>query len=292
MINALKFVKDFLVSLSILASMVFSPCGAEPFSAKNPDELQLAFNAVADVHVETNNPESYSNFEKILRGVKANQSADATVFLGDNTMNGQLTEDFLFFGAVGAMLQDENPLITLGNHDIGNGHGNYNKFINRYIKYHNFFLKDKIEKPYYCRVINGCYMIFIASDEICVNSFYMSDEQLEWFEDTMESAGKSGKPIFIFSHHPINYLENENSDLLAGICSNYDNVFNIHGHTHLSYHTYEVGNVVCVNLPRVTETYDYGAGIGVTVEVYENEVLIRERDFCKGEFLSETSFAV
>ncbi len=292
MADALVFVKDFLLSFAILISMLFAPDGAEAYSAKKPEELKLAFNAVSDVHVETNNPASYSNFEKVLRGMKANQSAQANVFLGDSTMNGQGTENFLFFGGAGAMLRNENPLIALGNHDIGNGNGEYAELFGSYKSFHNFFMKNKIDKPYYFKVINGCYMIFIASEEMCVNSFYMSAEQIDWFRNTLELAGESGGPIFIFSHHPLNYLENENSRLLLDICEDYDNVFSLHGHTHRPYYTYTMGNVVCVNLPRVTETVDYAPGAGVTVEVYENELLLRARDFYKGEFINESTYPI
>ncbi len=290
MASALNFVKELFLSLMILTSMFFAPFGAEPYEAKNPDEAKLVFNAVSDVHVETNHSASYTNFEKVLRGIKANKSSNATVFLGDNTMNGQEIENFLFFGAVNAMVDSENTFVALGNHDIGNGEGDYDGFINRYTRYNNLLLKNNIDKPYYFRVVNGCYMIFLASEELCVHSFHMSDEQIEWFKNTLEQAAKSGNPVFIFSHHPLNYIDNENSNLLFDICSGYDNVYSIHGHTHWDYEVYSEKGITCVNLPRVTETVDYAPGIGVMVEVYDDEIIFRERDFFEGEWLSEVSF--
>ncbi len=292
MVSALYFVRDIFLTLSILISMVFAPLSATSYEAKTPDKAGLVFNAVADVHVETNNPNSYENFKNVLSGLKANKSADANVFLGDNTMNGQTLENLFFFGGLNAMLKNENPLVVLGNHDIGNGEGDYNKLIKRYTNCNNLFLKNDIDKPYYFRIVNGCYMIFVASEELCVHSFFMSDEQIEWFKATLEEAGKSGKTIFVFSHHPLDYIENENEDILIDMLNKYDNVFHIHGHTHGDYTVYNEGRVVCVNLPRVTETVDYAPGTGITVEIYKDEIILRERDFCKGEWLSEISFPI
>ncbi len=292
MASALTFIKDLFLTFSILFSMIFSPYAAETYEAKKPDDAKLVFNAVSDVHVETNNPSSYGNFEKILRGIKANKSSDAIVFLGDNTMNGQEIENLLFFSGVNALVDSDNTFIALGNHDIGNGNGDYNKFLSRYKRYNNLLLKNKINKPYYSRVVNSCYMIFLASDSLCVNTFYMSAEQIKWFGNTLAEAEKSENPIFVFAHHPLNRLENENNNLLSDILGNYDNIIYIHGHTHMPYAVYKQNGIVCVNLPRVTETVDYAAGTGVTVEVYDNEILLRERDFFKGEWLSETSVPI
>ncbi len=292
MAAALNFVKDFLLSILMMLSMVFTPYSAEPYEAKDPENAELVFNVISDVHVETNNTASYSNFKQVLYGVKANKSAKATVLLGDNTMNGQGTESFLLFGGLSALVNSENTFLILGNHDIGNGEGDYDEFFARFTSYNNFFLKNKIDNPYYYRVVDGHYMIFLAPETLCVHSFYMSDEQIEWLKETLELAKASGNPIFVFSHHPLTYLENDNSNLLVDILSGYDNVFHLHGHTHWSYYTYKNGNVTCANLPRVTETEDYAPGTGVVVEVYENEVILRERDFYSGEWLGETAFSL
>ncbi len=292
MAAAVNFVKELLLSLMILLSMFFAPFSAEKYEAENPEEVKLVFNAVSDVHVETNYSASYSNFEKVIRGMKANNSSDVNVFLGDNTMNGQEIESFLFFAGVNAMLDCKNVFITLGNHDIGNGEGEYNELIDRYISYNNTFLKNDIEKPYYYRVIDGCYMIFLASEKLCVHSFYMSDEQIEWFANVLEEASKTENPVFIFSHHPLNYIEHENRNILFDMCENYRNIYSLHGHTHWAYNVYENRGITCVNLPRVTETVDYAPGIGVTVEVYENEVILRQRDFYENKWLDEVAFEI
>ncbi len=289
MANAISFLKEVFLTISLLFSMIFSPVAAEPYEAKNPEQAKLVFNVVSDVHVETNNSASYKNFKNVLSGLKANKSAMANVFTGDNTMNGQVFENFLFFSGVASTLDSETAFIALGNHDTGNGEEDYSSLIRRYTNYNNIYLKNKIDTPYYYRVVNGCYMIFLASEVAGVNEFFMSDEQIQWLQDTLALAGKTGNPIFVFSHHPLTYIMNENENLLVDMLSEYENVFHIHGHTHWNYHIYENKDVVCVNLPRVTETVDYAAGTGVVVEVYDNEVVFRERDFISGEWLGETA---
>ncbi len=287
MIAGIKFVKDFLVSIFIMISMIFTPIYTMPYIAKDPDSVNLVFNVVSDVHIETNNTDTYKIFKQVLTGIKNNSSCNANVLLGDNTMNGQATESFLFFNALDAAFDSSNTFVALGNHDIGNGEGDYDKFIAQYINYRNRLINENIQTPYYYRVVNGCYMIFLASEDLCVNSFYVSDEQIEWLKSILDEASESQNPIFVFSHHPLQFIGNEKNYVVLDMLNSYNNVFNIHGHTHMSYFTYQIGNITCANLSRVIDD-----GVGLTIEVYDDTVLFRERDFVKGVWLSEISFDI
>ena len=78
------------------------------------------------------------------------------------------------------------------------------------------------------------------------------------------------------------------SDSLANLLGRYNNVLYIHGHIHdeLGADNFKVeGGINTINLPRSTEVVDYEPGDGIVVEVYENEVLVRVRDFIKGEWV-------
>ncbi len=276
-----------VMTFSVIVSLFFSLYSGTPHDAKMPEDVEVAFNVAADAHVETNNYKPYEIFAKSIADMKEYQSTDANVFLGDNTMNGQDRENYYFFGALNTTLDKENTFVALGNHDLGNGEGDYNDLLNNFKKHYNRRLNNDIDKPYYYRVVNDYYMIFLAPEKLCVNTFYMSDEQIQWFKDTLALANESGKPIFVFSHHPLTYIENENTNVLVDIMKEYKNIFHMHGHTHEAFEIYDTEGIVCVNLPRISEN-----GEGVVVEVYDSEVIFRQRNFAKGTWLNETSIAI
>ena len=272
------------------------------YDVKDPDACALHFTVLSDVHIEGNNPARYKVYAKALQDVKKNKSGnDAILFLGDSTMNGQHIENMLFHGTAAAILKGETVLPVMGNHDIGNGEGDYDKLQNRWYDYTAAFFGKKLSHPYYCEVIDGCYFIVLGMESHEVHEMYMSEEQFSWLEDVLAKAAASGKPAFIFSHYPSDYVVDENgeetdrlTDMLAAYNETND-IFSFVGHTHMpmhlfwSFHTYD--GFPETYLPRLTslggekdnELLD-DTGVGLEVEVYENEVVLRARDFYRGEW--------
>lgn len=294
--TVLVYVKQLLATLMMLLMMLSPAFGGEgaPYEARNKDELVMSFAAVSDTHVETNNPEAYKAFYNLLEGVKAGKDIDATVFLGDNVMNGQVLEDLFFYLGVRGVKPSDNIFVALGNHDIGNGEGDYNKLNTKFLFNNGFYLKNKLDKPYYYRVVNGCYMIFLASEELTVDTCIMSEEQLSWLQGVLDEAAENKAPAFVFNHHPLYYLEGVESDSLAKLIAEYKNVLYINGHIHdeLGEDNFINENGVnTISLPRATEVVDYEPGDGIVVEVYENEILVRGRNFVTGEFIEGIEYS-
>ncbi len=152
----------------------------------------------------------------------------------------------------------------------------------------NLFLGAKLEEAYYYRVVDGCYMIFLTSEASCVGDYVMSDEQFIWLEAVLKEAAAAGGPVFVFNHHSVNYIRDEDSSKLADVLNKYDNILYIHGHIHNQLNKnsfYEWNGIKSINLPRSTEITNYPAGDGIFVEVYEDEVLVRGRNFIDGEWI-------
>lgn len=284
----------FSTFMALLAMMSpFFGMGGAAYQAKNPDELIMSFVAVSDTHIETNNPDSYNAFSNLLAGIKAGKNHDATVFVGDNVMNGQDLENLLFYAGVKAAKPAKENYVVMGNHDIGNGQGDYEKFCNNFIENNKRYLGNDMDEPYYYRVINGCYMIFLASEDLAVNSCVMTYEQLDWLKGVLDEAKAENAVTFVFNHHPIYQLRGVEFDSLAKLLRGYDDVFYIYGHTHtqLTIASFiPVGGIRAVNLPRATELVYYEPGDGIVVEVYENEVVIRGRNFITGEWIRGLDF--
>ena len=286
------FIKQVATTFSILIAMFFpvADTAGLAYSAEKPDELIMSFSAVSDIHVETNNPHAYRAFSDLIKGIKAGNNHSAAVFLGDNVMNGQLLENFFFYTGIRAVNPAENNLIAIGNHDLGNGNGDYEKLRKNYLNNNRFYLGNKLENTYYYRVVDGCYMIFLASEDLTVNDFVISEAQLEWLKGVLAQAEAANAPIFVFNHHPIYLVKDMDSSTLTDLLSQYNNLLYIHGHIHNHLGTdnfYTHGGVNCINLPRSTEIVEYEPGDGIVVEVYENEILVKGRDFISGEWIGE-----
>jgi len=290
------FIKQLFATVMTMIMMILpvaeKPIGI-PYTAENPDELIMSFAAVSDTHVETNNPDSYNAFSELLYGIKAGENHDATVFLGDNVMNGQVLENMFFYTAVSAVRPGKINLVAAGNHDFGNGSGDYESFRKNFINNNRFYLWNNLDKPYYYKVINGCYMIFLASEDLSVNDFVMSDEQFAWLENVLNEASEKNATIFIFNHHPVYLLRSDDSAALANLLNKYDNLLYIHGHIHdyLDENNFYTWNGVdSINLPRSTEIVNYEPGDGIVVEVYNHEILVRGRDFITGEWIDSLEY--
>lgn len=285
-----NFAKDLIatvLTLLMMLSPAFDSTGAK-YTAEKPEELVASFAVVSDIHVETNNPTSFNNFKAVLEGIKGGEDVDAAVYTGDNVMNGQLLENLFFYLGIRGVMPAEKNFAVMGNHDIGNGTGDYLDHKNNFITNNRLFLGNNVGEGYYYRVVNGCYMIFLSLEDLTVNTSIMSEEQLNWFAGVLDEAKAKNAPIVVFNHHPINYLEGVPADSLINLCKGYDKLIYVHGHIHDDLgedNFYNVGDVDCINLPRCTETVDYAAGDGIVIEVYENEIVVRGRDFIKGEWI-------
>lgn len=288
------YVKDLIatvLTLLMMMSPAFNHTGVA-YQAEKPDELIMSFAAVSDIHVETNNPESYNNLKDVLEGIKGGEDIDATVYVGDNVMNGQLLENVFFYSAVRSIKPAENNFVVMGNHDIGNGTGDFGEHKSNFIANNSFYLGNDVGEGYYYRVVNGCYMIFIASEELTVSECAMTKTQFDWLKGVLDEAKEKGATTFVFNHHPATYFRGVPEGALGGydlvnLLSQYDILY-IHGHIHDDLgedNFYESYGVKSINLPRITEITEYEPGDGIVVEVYEDEIVVRGRDFIKGEWI-------
>lgn len=270
--------KTISLFLACVMMLLFPAGPAEQYSAINEDRLIADFTVLSDTHIEGNNYDTYKTFRRLLNGVKANKNGtDALVFLGDNTMNGQDIESMFFYGTLDRVKPANNIFVVQGNHDVGNGEGDYEQLRDRFLDYNNIFFDAGLTKAYYHRIVKGCYLIFLASESDTVNDAYISDEQLEWLRDILAEAQEAGSPIFVFNHHPIYAVQDDSMKLVREL-QGIDNLLYIFGHTHWAINDtwtiYEEYGIQSINLPRCIDD-----GIGLQIEVYEDEVVVRIRDY-------------
>ena len=299
------FLRPVAVLITVFMLLGVGLSSHAEYDVKEPENCRFNFTVLSDVHVEGNNIPRYNVFAKSLQDVKKNKSGNgAVVFLGDSTMNGQHIENLLFHGAVSVLLKGETVLPVLGNHDIGNGDGDYDELQNRWYDYTEAFFGRKLNHPYYYEVIDGYYFIVLGMEAQEVHEMYVSDAQYAWLRGVLAEAAESGKPAFVFCHYPSDYavdINGEETGRLTEMLAEYNeshDLFSFVGHTHMpmylfwSFHTDD--GFPETYLPRLTELSgnddEPGAntGVGVEVEVYDGEVVIRARDFYRGEWKYDT----
>lgn len=283
----LKGLIGTILSLLMMLSPISS--AGESFGAKDSEKLVTSFAVVSDIHVETNNPEPYGRFKGVLEGIKAGEDIKTAVYLGDNVMNGQDLENFFFYTAVKAVSPAENNLVVMGNHDIGNGEGVYTHLRDSFLGFNHTLTGERYENPYYYKVIDGCYFIVLGIEDLTVNESVMTQAQLDWLKGVLDEAQAADANIFVLNHHPMNYLNGVPSDSLENLLKQYDKVMFFHGHMHkamdeTSYYT--MSGIPCFNVPRATDIGD-----GYIVEVYEDEILVRGRNFIEGSWYEALEYS-
>ncbi|MBR2417775.1 MAG: metallophosphoesterase, partial [Clostridia bacterium] len=231
--DVLNFIKHVIATVLtlIMLPVTFMMPPTDSYEAKDADKLITSFTVLSDIHIEGNNYPTFREFSEILKEVHNAEDNDTLVFLGDNTMNCQDIESIFFYGALKAAKPADNLVIVPGNHDFGNGTGDYEMYRDRFLKYANFAGAD-IDSPYFYKVIDGCYFIVLATESDTVNDMNISDAQLQWLKGVLDEAAKTDRPIFVFNHHPVNYIQNGEYTRLSDVIDDYDNLLYFCGHTH------------------------------------------------------------
>ena len=293
--------KSFIsVFMSFVVAVCFGiyPVTYEPLT----DGAKLDFVVVSDIHMEGNNTKRFERFPKALLDINGNsRKNDALVMLGDNTMNGQHIEHIFLTLSLKLFNDIENNLIAMGNHEIFTEENGYEKGSKKFMKYGEMITGLEIEKPYYYDVIEDYYFIILGSEADMGVQAYISPEQLSWLDSTLAKATAEGKPAFVFCHFPLKDtvrnawsegLIGEQSEEIFGILSKYKNVFYFSGHLHnaIDYSDIIVKNgVTFVDVTSLlSDNSTHGipsVGMGYCVEVTENSVELRVRDFIDGEWV-------
>lgn len=284
MVNLLRKILAALISLIVLLW-----AGAGVGSESKQADIQgynLSFAVLSDVHMEGNNPERFKKFAQILSDIKRNVPSDTIAFLGDNTMNGQIIENLFFHGFINEIKPVEKVYTVMGNHDTGNGNDKYDSLSKRFWSYYNTFNNENVDNVYYWREVNGYRFVFLGSESDNVNTSVISEAQLQWLDKVLSENDAGGKPVFVFNHHPYNYLENEdNAVKLERILTEHKNVFYLSGHTHTTQTAFERfdEDSYSFNLPRCTEATDNSdtndSGLGLQIYVFDNEVQVKSRRY-------------
>ncbi|MBR3094545.1 MAG: metallophosphoesterase [Clostridia bacterium] len=301
--SRIKYIPLRVLSLivAVIVVLAYGKFGGETFDIREPEKSKLNFTILSDVHVETNNWPRYPAFTRGLQNVNKNKSGnDLILFLGDEVMCGQYFENVIFHGLTSLFLRNETILPVLGNHDAGNGDGDPAKIMKRWYRFTDAFFDLQLDHPYYYKVVNGCYFIILGSEAEKTDECVYSDTQLAWLEDTLTLAAESGKPAFVIAHFPLHWSRDENLQptwrplqIMQDYYREHD-LFFLCGHHHTPLQrdqSFRFQNgIPQIYSPSLSQLDNEGqmtekTGEGIIVEMYEDSVTFRGRNFVRSEWV-------
>ncbi len=309
------FSKLFALVMAIyyMICPLVSPSTDDVITALDEKNVNLTFAALADSQVSnymiTREPGLRAAGDDIKN---AKTPVDALLIAGDITENALQCE----YDAVTEDIIDTNVkhfLMATGNHDIRLR--KYAQASSRFIDFQNNLNKSVnsdliIDKLHYTYEINGYTFIVMGSDRTEFEEAYFNKKQLIWLDQTLKAKSSNDKPVFVIIHQtfkethglpdtwnsPIDQagtMGKQNDEVYA-ILNSYDNVIMISGHLHTGFGQYtheKLDNFNSINLPSVgieNKDGEYNDnGTGYMVEVYDDEVIFRARDFAKGKYLPD-----
>jgi 3',5'-cyclic-AMP phosphodiesterase len=266
----------------------------------------LAFAVVGDVH------ENIENFQIAINDMrKINSNMDLLIMNGDSVDQG-LEKQYDSMKKLMKKNSSKLPEIiikNIGNHEFFDYNIEYNsdedvqRFINNYLD----FAGEKT--VYHDKWIKGYHFISLGSENGNTKDFnsvsaYISDKQLNWFEQKIGENHEPGKPIFVFLHQPVSsgsggWVGTSQAPQIKEILSKYPEAIVFTSHTH----AYFQNSNVTLNVPYTTAhtgavhyTFKPGSdgkrervyeGYGLYVEVFGNKVVIKGRDFTAGSWMFE-----
>ncbi|MBO5936677.1 MAG: metallophosphoesterase [Clostridia bacterium] len=304
----------FMKAIALLVSLViFIPVGAalEAIEKTDAENCLLSATVLSDLHMEGTNPERHKRVGGVLYAAEKADN-DLLLLLGDNTMNGQVIETLFAYGLVDRFFDTSTVLVAPGNHDMDtseNTNGTFETLQKRYITMRNAFFGNSGNKVYYSREEKGYKFIVLGGEGRTGEDGkqIISDEQLNWLENELAQAKESGKPCFILNHYLVYGRNGGRSYAAFNIADQNDRLteiletsgvrtFYFCGHSHYGVNDDSVqttNNVTYINLPATGNPGNYYPandecgkdGIGMQMEVYENKVVLRFRNYLTGQWL-------
>lgn len=301
-----------------LMTLLFTLFPTLKFAPKNEDIL-LNVSVISDTHIDYKWSIGEALLRRALKDISSSSSpVDAVVVSGDLTNYGDGESMKHFFGLFRLNCSPENWIIAAGNHDIGHVKDvTQQEARERFIGLYNEYTGSEIENVYYSKVVKG-YRFIVMGDQgdDTWDEPEIHEDQLEFLDSELMLAG--GKPVFVVCHQPLmgvngvgkirgNISIGDDSDAVKSVLEKYDNVFFISGHSHVGINgelnrklygfccVETINGVNYINLPTYMIVNRHGipwGGLGMQLEVYEDEVIVRARSFLTSDWYECYEFSL
>ena len=278
--------------------------------ATEKENCRLNAAIVSDVHIDVDWPIGEWIWANGLNDLRYSvDPVDALIVSGDLTNYGDGPSIESFFNIMAEKNSAAYWVTAMGNHDVGHvedttQEGARQRFVDLYNALNPS--GEQIDKAYYKLDVNGYRFVVLCDDgDDTWDCPDMSAEQLQFLDDSLAEAADRGLPMFVVCHVPVEGVNgqdviwpdgglDDNSDAVQAILEKYENVFFISGHVHTGINgplvetvfgfscVETINGVNYVNLPTYMIVNRYGVpwgGMGFQMEVYDDEVLFRARNY-------------
>jgi 3',5'-cyclic AMP phosphodiesterase CpdA len=266
-----------------------------------------SFGALSDVHIVYDTAEE--DFRVALTYLNETEDVEFTCISGDLTDNGTTDELARYKAAVDAYSPNIPVYAVSGNHDAQNGVVTDEK------------IRPYTGHPLYYSFDQGNDLFIMLGEYQWWNEGLFRDDELQWLKDTLEA--NRNRRCFVFFHvfpagdcgnakglYTSDLTTGPHIDALQSLLRHYKNTILFHGHSHLRFGLQSIDKKAnistsagyrSVHIPSISVPRDknadstgytniYAASEGYVVDVYEDGIHLRGRDFAKGEFLPIASY--
>lgn len=315
--------------LTISALVAGSLFMAAPAEAKPSTELPLLhFPVISDIHVQAKDKLAQQKLKAALTDLHSiDPSADAMVVNGD-IGNGQPQDYDVVRSILSEVPHPSNSWFTIGNHEFYkawfNAKGDYDAAhfpngeteqmsINRFLSF------AGAPGVYYDKWVKGYHFLFLGSEHYRQSNpnnqenAYLSAQQLFWLTTKLNEDRDPHRPTFVFLHQPLpktvsgswTWYQDRSviqSEELTDILQQHPEAILFSGHTHWELNmpsTFAKYQFLMVNSSSVEQPYSKDdeplssdRSEGLYVEVYEDKVIIRGRDFHNRQWIPQAQYAL
>lgn len=268
---------------------------------------QYSFGALSDIHITYDT--AAEDFQKALTFLNEDADVKFTCISGDLTKDGTAEELTQYKNIVDTYSADTPVYAVAGNHEATKGRVTMDAMI------------PYTGHPLYYSFTYGNDVFIMCGEHAWTNTALFIDGELQWLYETLEA--NRNKRCFVFFHvFPWGDSGNAGgiyaSDIFTGtqgsvfqsLMEHYKNVTLFHGHSHLKFELQAIDDKAnysnalgfrSVHIPSLSAPRELSAtgdgwvnvfadSEGYVVDVYENGIHLRGRDFVKGEFLPIASY--
>lgn len=274
--------------------------------APSGDKL-YSFGALSDVHVTYDT--ATEDFQKALTYLNNDVDVAFTCICGDLTDDGSAEQLTQYKAIVDGYSADTPVYAISGNHEAYSGG----------------VTTDKIQ-PYTGQPL---YYSFTQDDDVFImcglyawaNDYIFADSELQWIYETLEE--NRNKRCFVFFHvfpwggsgnagelYGFDLFKGTQGEVFQSLLRHYKNTIFFHGHSHLKFYLQEVDPKAnysevlgyrSVHIPSLAVPKDiegsslvtvYADSEGYVVDVYEDCIMLRGRDFVKEKFLPIATYKI
>jgi 3',5'-cyclic-AMP phosphodiesterase len=277
--------------------------------SNSAETLKLQISVISDVHIggerEVNKlTQALKDYKKIA------PNYDALAVVGDLTNQGLESQYDSFMKTLSNNIPPTaEKIFAMGNHEYFEGKNWPKPGLTDNVLMDRFIKKTGMPGIYYDKWIKGYHFITLGGEQSRVsnpdNGDYaiISEAQYSWLEKTLQVSSDPKKPIFVFLHQPLDDTVYGSHFWGAGlkdkklftILSHYPQVILFSGHSHciLSHpKTVYRENFTMVNTASTSYTWSEDTdkalpySQGLLVNVYENMVEIKAREFTNGTWIN------